>query len=169
MLLLTRLQLTNINSRYSIYIQWRIFRTVHYSKDRSLFEIQRVSVPSPQRAALYLPYGGDIERTASSFTLEGATLSTIRWRHRTDCEFLHPRGSHSIYRTVATSNGLRVSQQRAPLYLPYGGDIERTASSFTAEGATLSTVRWRHRTDCEFLHPRGSHSIYRTVATSNGL
>ena len=225
MLLLISLQLTNINSRY---IQWRIFRTVHYSKDLSLFAIQRVSVPSPQRAPLYRtdceflhprgshsidrtvatwnglrvspqreplylheflhprgshsidrtvatsnglrvspqreplyrPYGGDIERTAS-FTAEGATLSTVRWRHRTDCEFLHPRGSHSIYRTVATSNGLRVpSPQREPLYLPYGGDIERTASSFTLEGTTLSTVRWRHRTDCEFLHRRGHHSIY---------
>ncbi|KAI0230953.1 hypothetical protein LSAT2_018677, partial [Lamellibrachia satsuma] len=43
---------------------------------------------------------------------------------------------------VATSDGLRVpSPQRAPLYL-------------------CRTVRWRHRTDCEFLHHRGHHSIY---------
>ena len=62
-------------------------------------------------------------RTASSFTTEGTTLSMQD-------------------RTVATSDGLRVpSPQRAPLYL-------------------RRTVRWRHRTDCEFLHHRGHHSIY---------
>ena len=45
-------------------------------------------------------------------------------------------------RTFATSDGLRVpSPERAPLYL-------------------CRTVRWRHRTDCEFLHHRGHHSIY---------
>ena len=183
-------------------------------------------VPSPQRAPLYL-------------------CMTVWWRHRTDCEFLHHRGHHSIYagpyggdigrtassfttegttlsmhdRTVATSDGLRVpSSQRAPLYLcmtvrwrhrtdcdhhrghhsiyagSYGGDIGRTASSFITEGTTLSmqdrtvatsdglrvpspqraplylctTVRWRHRTDCD--HHRGHHSMQdRTVATSDGL
>ena len=137
-----------------------LHRRGHHSIYRTVATSNGLRVPSQQRAPLYLPYGGDIERTAS-FIAEGTTVSTVRWRHRTDCEFLHSRGRHSIYRTVATSNGLRVpSQQRAPLYQPYGGDIERTASSFTLEGATLSTVRWRHRTDCKFLHPRGSHSIY---------
>ena len=116
-------------------------------QDRTMATSDGLRVPSPQRAPLYM---------------------TVRWRHRTDCEFLHHRGHHSIYTG------------------PYGGDIGRTASSFTTEGTTLSmqdrtvatsnglrvpspqkaplylcrTVRWRHRTDCEFLHHRGHHSIY---------
>ena len=141
MLLLTRLQLTDIDSRYSIYMMVNIqdrLLFIKYSKDRSLFDIQM------------------------------APHSTVRWRHRTDCEFLHHRGHHSIHAG------------------PYGGDIGRTASSFTTEGTTLSmqdrtvatsdglrvpspqraplylcrTVRWRHRTDGEFLHHRRHHSIY---------
>ena len=117
MLLLTRLQLTDIDSRYSIYMMVNIqdrLLFIKYSKDRSLFDIQM----APHR--------------------------TVRWRHRTDCEFVHHRGHHSIYAG------------------PYGGDIGRTASSFTTEGTTLSMqdLRWRHRTDCEFLHHRGHHSIY---------
>ena len=128
---------------------------------------------------------------------------TVRWRHPTDCEFLYHRGRTAITaegttlsmqdRTVATSDGLR-SPQRAPLYIrrtvrwrhrtdceflhhighhsiyagPYGGDIGRTASSFTTEDGLRSpqraplylcrTVRWRHQTDCD--HHRGHHSIY---------
>ena len=35
-------------------------------------------------------------------------MVTVRWRHRTDCEFLHHRGHHSIYAG------------------PYGGDTERS-------------------------------------------
>ena len=141
MLLLTRLQLTDIDSRYSIYTMVNIQDRslfIKYSKDCSLFDIQM----TPHR--------------------------TVRWRHRTNCEFLHHRGHHSIYAG------------------PYDGDIGRTASSFTTEGTTLSmqdrtvapsdglrvpspqraplylcrTVRWRHRTDCEFIHRRGHHSIY---------
>ena len=124
--LLTRLQLTNIDSRYSIYtmanIQDRslfIRRTVHYLIYRGYQFLHRRG-----RHSIYTgPYGGDIERTASSFTAEGATLSMQD-------------------RTVATSNGLRVpSPQRAPLYL-------------------CRTVRWRHRKDCEFLQRRGHHYIY---------
>ena len=70
-------------------------------QDRTVAKSDGLRVPSPQRAPLYL-------------------CRTVRWRHRTDCEFLHHRGHHSIY------------------VGPYGGDIGRTASSFTTEGTTLS-------------------------------
>ena len=157
-----RLQLTDIDSRYSIYTMVNIQDRslfIKYSKDRSLFDIQM----TPHRTVQFLhrrghhsiytgAYGGDIGRTA--ITTEGTTLymhdrtvatsdglrspqraplylcRTVRWRHRTDCD--HHRGHHSIYAG------------------PYGGDIGRTASSFTTEGTTLSMQD-------------------RTVATSDGL
>ena len=70
-------------------------------QDRTFATSDGLRVPSPERAPLYL-------------------CRTVRWRHRTDCEFLHHRGHHSIYAG------------------PYGGDIGRTASSFTIEVTTLS-------------------------------
>ena len=143
LLLLTRLQLTDIDSHYSIYTMVNIqdhSLFIKYSKDRSLYRWHHTS-----------PYGGAIGRTASTFTTQNRMVATsdglrvpspqraplylcrtVRWRHRTDCEFLHSRGHHSIYAG------------------PYDGDIGRTASSFTAEGTTLSMQD-------------------RTVATSDGL
>ena len=72
------------------------------------------------------PYGGDIERSlckrhqdrtvATSNDHYTNGTKTVRWRHRTDCEFL--RLEDALLRVPSPRGG------------SYEGNIERTASSF---------------------------------------
>ena len=113
-------------------------------QDRTVATSNGLRVICRGRHSIYTgPYGGDIKRTASSMQRAPLYLyRTVQWRHQTDCEFYAEGATLSIQdRTVETSNGLRVLYRgHQSIYTgPYGGDIERTASSMQILDRTAAT------------------------------